>query len=114
MMISKINSYNAIAKSYKTKTSPTFKGNTPSPQKCFSMSDKDFFYKYGGYKGIVTYNQIISLKNIAEQSQKNGNIPNLAIAFFADPVMDKMVATSQSDLLTGKAKWIEIDDLDNA
>ena len=114
MLISKINTYSSIAKSYQAKTNQTFKGNLPSPQKCFSMSDSDFFYKYGGYKGIITYNQILSLKNIADQSQKNGYTPNLAIAFVADPVMDTLVATSQNELLKGKAKWTIIDDIDNA
>ena len=113
MLISKINAYSAIAKNYQTKTNPSFKG-VPNPQKCFATSNSDFFYKYGGYKGIITYNQIMSLKNLAEQSQKNGYIPNLAIAFFADPVMDKLVATSQEDLIKGNAKWTAVDDIDNA
>ena len=114
MLISKINTYSAVAKSYQTKkANPTFKGNVPDPKKCFAMSNSDFFYKYGGYKGIVTYNQILALKNIAEESQKNGAVPNLAIAFFADPVMDKLVAVNQDNLIKGNAKWISVDDWDN-
>ena len=113
MLISKINAYSTVAKSYQPKkTNQVFKGNIPDPKKCFTMSDSDFFYKYGGYKGIVTYNQILALKNTAEESQKNGVVPNLAIAFFADPVMDKLVATNQDNLIKGNAKWTDIDDLD--
>lgn len=115
MLISKINTYSAVAKNYQSKkNTPSFKGNIPDPKKCFSMSDSDFFYKYGGYKGIITYNQILTLKDTAEKSQKNGYVPNLAVAFFADPVMDKLVATSQEDLIKGQAKWITVDDIDNA
>ena len=112
MQISKINTYSAIAKSYQNKNNLVFKG-VPNPQKTFSMSSSEFFNKYGGYKGIITYNQILMLKDVAEKSQKNGITPNLAIAFFADPLMDKMVATSQDDLLKGKASWSQIDDLDS-
>ena len=113
MLISKINTFNANSLKYQNKKQVSFKSNTPNPKKCFDMTDSEFFYKYGGYKGIVTYNQILALKNTAENSQKNGMIPNLAIAFFADPVADKLVATSQDDLSKGNAKWSEIIDWDS-
>lgn len=113
MLISKINTYCINSKNCTyNKNNQNFKG-LPSPQKSFNMSNNEFFYKYGGYKGIVTYDQILSLKNVAEQSQKNKNIPNLAIAFFADPVADILVAASQDDLLKGKAKWTQIDDIES-
>ena len=112
-MISKINAYCAVSKNYQSKKANLpFKG-VPSPQKSFAMSDNEFFYKYGGYKGIVTYNQILSLKNVAEQYKKNGFIPNLAIAFFSDPVSDVLVATSQDELLKGNAEWTKIIDFDS-
>ena len=68
MLISKVNVYTANAKAYQTKAQ-TFKGKLPEPKKCFEMSNNEFFYKYGAYKGIITYNQILSLKNLAEKYQ---------------------------------------------
>ena len=113
MLISKVNVYTANAKAYQTKAQ-TFKGKLPEPKKCFEMSNNEFFYKYGAYKGIITYNQILSLKNLAEKYQKNDYVPNLAIAFVADPVEDFLFATNQDKLIKGKAEWTDISDYESA
>ena len=115
MLISKINLYTANTKNIQAKKiTQAFKGNIPDPQKCFEMQNDEFFNKYGGYKGVITYNQILALKNKAEKSQQQGHIPNLAVAFIADPVMDFLYVTSQTDLIKGKAKWTDISDCTQA
>jgi uncharacterized membrane protein (DUF485 family) len=116
MLISKINSYSAIANNYQAKknaTTPSFK-SYPSPKECFNKySSSDFFYQYGGYRGIITYNEIMAMKNLSEKSKEKGMSPNLAIAFIADPVLDTILVTSQDEMNSKQgSEWIDISDED--
>ena len=111
MLISKINFYTPATKILPTKQgSVSFKGNIPEPKKCFELSSEEFHGKYGGYKAILTQNQIKALKKMSEHYEKKGVTSNLAVAFFPDPVADIFVATSQDDLIKGSAKWQKITD----
>ena len=114
MLISKINFYTPYAKTFPTKQGKlSFKGEIPEPKKCFELSAQDFHGKYGGYKGILTQNQIKALKKMSDHYGKQGVTSNLAVAFFPDPVADIFVATSQNDLIKGDAKWQKITDFDS-
>ena len=114
MLISKINFYTPYAKCLQTKqgTMP-FKGSIPEPKKCFELSNDELYAKHGGYKAILTQNQINALKKMSEHYEKKGVTSNLAVAFFSDPVADIFVATSQNDLIKGDAKWQKITDFDS-
>lgn len=114
MLISKINFYTPYVKSFPVKQGVvSFKGNIPEPKKCFELSNEEFQAKYGGYKAILTQNQINALKKMSQQYEQKGVTSNLAVAFFADPVADIFVATSQNDLINGNAKWQKITDFDS-
>lgn len=114
MLISKINACCSKVNACQTNNMKTsFKGILPSPKKCFDMPSDEFFYKYGGYKGIISYEQIMALKNLSEETKKCGMNSNLAIAFVADPVDNGLFATSQDDLIKGTATWTMISDYDS-
>lgn len=116
MLISKINSFSAIANNYKTKnvTQPAFK-SFPTPKECFNKySTVEFAKQYCGYRGIITYNEIMALKNMSEESKEKGLSPNLAIAFWEnEPIGAHLMAVSQDEMNSKKgADWIEITDFD--
>ena len=115
MLISKINSYSAIANNYKTKnvTQPAFKA-FPKPKECFNQySGYDFFHDYGGYRGIITYNEIIALKNMSEKAKEKGLSSNLVFAVTSDSVSNYYFAASQDEMNYGNAEWTDITDMDS-
>ena len=116
MLISKINSFNAIANNYKTKnaTQPAFKKILPDPKDCFQYTNQELLKQYGAHTEIVTYNEILAMKNMAEKCKEKGYIPNLAIAFVGDPVKNFLFATSQDEMIFKKGtEWTEITDEDS-
>lgn len=117
MLISKINSYSAIANNYKIKnaTQPAFKKILPAPKDCFQYTNQELLKQYGAHTEIVTYNEILAMKNMAEEKSKpNGYIPNLAIAFVNDPIKNFLFATIQDEMNSKQgSEWIEITDEDS-
>lgn len=112
MLISKINSYSAIANNYKTKnvTQPAFKKILPEPKDCFQYTNQELLKKYGAHAEIVTYNEIIAMKNMAEEKSKpNGYIPNLAIAFWEnEPVGAHLMAVSQDEMNSKNVQMLDL------
>lgn len=116
MLISKINSYSAISNNYKTKnvTQPTFK-SLPKPKECFTQySNLEFAKQYCGYRGILTSNEIMALKELSDKTKEKGLSPNLAIAFWEnEPVGAHLMAVSQDEMNYNKdAEWVELTDFD--
>ena len=73
MLISKINFYNPLEKSFPTKQGKiSFKGEIPEPKKCFELPSHELCLKYGGHKTILTQNQIIALKKCRIIMQNRG------------------------------------------
>lgn len=112
MLISKVNLCAINSKKYQTpKKQVFFAGNNISEVKKESTScSNDFLKNCDGYKTIISYNEIISLKKLAEKSKINKEPDNLAVVFIGDAVGDIILATSQKNLIEGNAKWEDITD----
>lgn len=116
MLIPKISSYTFNVKKYQTMNkNVSFVGNKSSnvDNNCLQY-DADFFKNCDGYKTIMTYNEVVSLKNLAEKTKVQDAPDNLAVMFIGDAVGDVILATSQKDMLEGSATWVDVTDYDKA
>lgn len=113
MIIPKINAYVPKIKNYQVENKAISFAKKPTPQECFDMTRSKLYNKYGGYCTILTYNEIMAMKDFAEKSKKGKYIPNLAIAFFNGAIIDSVNIATQEQIENKYAQWENITDVEN-
>ena len=109
MMIPNINAY--VPKNYQIKFKIQSFAHKLTPKECFNMSNRKFYEKFCGYCGVISYSDILAMKKFAEESKNpNGEIQNLAIAFFYNPVRDGIYVASEDDIYNDNGQWVNIAD----
>lgn len=109
MMIPNINAY--IPKNYQIKFKIQSFAHKMTPKECFEMSNKEFYDKYCGYCGVISYSEILAMKKFAEESKNSkGEIPDLAIAFFYNPVRDDIYVAAEDEIYNKDGQWANISD----
>jgi len=113
MLISKVDLYCAKSKMHQAKNSNiSFKQATKTNGGSL-LPGTEWTYKDKTYQGIITYKEILALKELAESSKKGNYIPNIAIKIQPTSVADFIVATTQDKLLKGNPEWVDVNDYDN-
>ena len=64
------------------------------------------------YKTVMTYKEIMALKDFADSFEVKGERPNVAVRFVADCVGDWIGIKKQDDMMNDNVKWTDISDVD--
>lgn len=115
MLISNINLCSTQSKSYAYQNSNLAFQKTIKNKNYPTITSKEKFQSDNNdYKGVLSYSEVIALKEYADSIKIGKYTPNIAIEIHPDAVGNYIIVGNYDEVSKGKGYWVDITDYDNA